>query len=143
MRKWLLALVALVLCGVAVFVGVRMLAPPPADLDVSRSGTTASGVYAVAIEPEIDPVERGALHAWIVTVTLPTGTPVTDAAIAVGGGMPLHGHGLPTAPQATAHIGEGRYRIEGVRFNMGGWWELSFAIASPAGEDTITFNIVL
>ena len=39
--------------------------------------------------------------------------------------------------------GEGRYRIEGVKFSMSGWWELKFDISAPAGTDTVTFNLVL
>ena len=74
---------------------------------------------------------------------MPDGAPVEDAELAIDGGMPQHGHGLPTAPQSAGHIGEGQYRIEGVRFNMGGWWELKLAITSPAGVDGVTFNLML
>jgi len=30
-----------------------------------------------------------------------------------------------------------------VKFNMGGWWVVRFAIASAAGTDTVTFNLSL
>jgi hypothetical protein len=30
-----------------------------------------------------------------------------------------------------------------VKFNMGGWWVVRFAIASGAGTDTVTFNLSL
>ena len=52
-------------------------------------------------------------------------------------------HGLPTSPKATASLGQGRYRIEGVKFNMTGLWELKLAITAPAGEDKVTFNLML
>jgi hypothetical protein len=29
------------------------------------------------------------------------------------------------------------YLVEGVKFNMGGWWVVRFAIASAAGTDTV------
>ncbi|MDP3899435.1 MAG: FixH family protein, partial [Mesorhizobium sp.] len=83
------------------------------------------------------------LHNWVLTVTTPDGNPVEGATIAVDGGMPQHGHGLPTAPAATSYLGEGRYRIEGVRFNMGGWWEFKFAIEAAPGADAVTFNLSL
>ena len=35
------------------------------------------------------------------------------------------------------------YEIEGVRFNMGGWWEFKLAIDASAGADRITFNLSL
>lgn len=143
MKKWIVAVVLLAVLAAAGFVAMRMLTPPPADLDLAREKASASGLYTVAIAPELDPIQQGPLHGWIVTVATPAGEPVTDAQISVGGGMPQHGHGLPTAPQSAGHIGEGRYRIEGVRFNMGGWWVLKFAVTSPAGVDEVEFNIVL
>ena len=72
-----------------------------------------------------------------------TGQSVTDAAIAIDGGMPQHGHGLPTRPRVTQNLGDGRYEIGGVRFNMGGWWELKLIVIGPAGTDTVTFNLAL
>lgn len=116
---------------------------PPADLDLSRSKTTADGRYHVTIAPEIDPLALAVMHGWMLTLTTPAGQPVEDASIAVGGGMPQHGHGLPTAPKATAHLGGGRYRIEGVRFNMAGSWTLEFAISASPGDDTVVFNVIL
>ena len=142
MRKWIVAIAVLALLGVGGFYAMKMLSPPPADLDLARSKETANGRYTVAVEPEAEPLQTGTLHTWLVTVTS-NGTPVTDAQIAVDGGMPQHGHGLPTAPQATGHIGEGRYRIEGVRFNMGGWWVLKLTVDSPAGRDDVEFNLTL
>lgn len=115
----------------------------PADLDLSRERASGQGIYRVAIMPEADAIPQNALHAWIATITTPEGEPVADATIAVDGGMPDHGHGLPTQPQAGTHLGEGRYRIEGLRFNMGGWWVLRLEIASPAGEDVAEFNLSL
>lgn len=136
-----LVLVAVALAVVA-WMAIRMLTPPPADLDLSREKGSAAGIYRVAIEPELQPLEQGRLHSWIVTVTA-NGAPVADATLSVDGGMPQHGHGLPTQPEATGHNGEGRYRIDGVRFNMGGWWVLRLGIDAAAGQDTVEFNIML
>ncbi|TIW92933.1 MAG: auxin-binding protein, partial [Mesorhizobium sp.] len=36
-----------------------------------------------------------------------------------------------------------RYRIDGLKFTMSGWWQLRFAISAAAGSDTVVFNIVL
>jgi hypothetical protein len=68
---------------------------------------------------------------------------VDDAQIAIEGGMPQHGHGLPTRPLVTRCLGDGIYDIEGVRFNMGGWWEFKLVIAGARGGDVITFNLDL
>src|SRR3954469_16553633 len=63
--------------------------------------------------------------------------------ISIHGGMPQHGHGLPTRPRVTGNLGDGIYEIEGVRFNMGGWWEFKVAITGSRGADTVIFNLDL
>lgn len=141
--KKVIYLAAAVLALVAAFVGWRMTMSPPEGLDLARLRQTENGIFTVAIAPETEPVRQGALHAWIVTVTTPAGAVVDGARIAVDGGMPQHGHGLPTQPAMTAALGEGRYRIEGVRFNMSGWWELKLSIDTGGRQDTVTFNLVL
>lgn len=116
---------------------------PPADLDISRERATEGGLYVVAIAPVAEPVEVGPLHAWTIALRDAAGAPVDGAHFHVDGGMPQHGHGLPTAPAVTQDLGEGRYLLEGVRFNMGGWWELHLGIEGPAGSDAVTFNLDL
>jgi hypothetical protein len=135
------ALAAVVVAGG--FVATHMFSAPPADLDLSRSKSTEKGVFLASVEPEAGSFKQGELHSWVLTVKKPDGTPVEDASIAVDGGMPDHNHGLPTSPQATSHLGEGRYRVEGVKFNMGGWWVLRFGISSPDGADEAVFNLTL
>ena len=65
------------------------------------------------------------------------------ARIEVDGGMPQHGHGLPTRPQVTRELPGGGYLIEGMKFSMSGWWEVKLAIEGPAGADRVTFNTVV
>jgi hypothetical protein len=71
------------------------------------------------------------------------GQPVEGATITVDGGMPQHSHGLPTQPKVSRYLGNGVYEIEGLRFSMGGWWEVKLAIDAPAGSDRVTFNLSL
>ena len=141
--KWSLLLGVVAVLAVAAFVLWPMFMRPPAELDLSRTKDSAAGLYKVSVEPENGTVEQGAIHSWILTVTTSQGAVVEDAVVAVDGGMPQHGHGLPTEPRVTEYLGEGHYRVEGVQFNMGGWWELKFAISAPPGDDTVVFNIVL
>ena len=97
----------------------------------------------MAIEPEAGPPTQGALHSWLLTLKTAAGQPVNDATITVDGGMPEHGHGLPTSPEVTAHLGDGQYRVDGVKFTMTGWWQLRFAITAAAGTDNAVFNVTL
>ena len=142
---WLyaVAVVALVLVALGAYVLSPVAGPPKPELDLSRSRTTANGLYVAAIEPESPDIKQGELHSWILTVKTPDGEPVDDAKVAVDGGMPDHNHGLPTSPEMTQHLGGGRYRIEGMKFSMSGWWELKFDISSTPGSDSVTFDLVL
>lgn len=143
-RTFLIAAAILAAAGAAGgFMAHRMMQPPPADLDLSLSKATVKGAFMVSIAPEAGAVEQGTLHSWVATVATADGKPVDDAQIAIDGGMPQHGHGLPTAPQMTAKLGEGRYRIEGVKFNMGGWWVIRLAITAAGTTDTVEFNLVV
>jgi hypothetical protein len=120
-----------------------MMRPPPDDLDLSLSRRTDQGLYLATIAPEGAQPTIGPLHAWTIDLKTATGAPVADATISIDGGMLQHGHGLPTAPRITAAPAPGHYRIDGVRFNMSGWWVLTLAIEGPQGPDAITFNLVL
>jgi hypothetical protein len=83
------------------------------------------------------------MHSWVITLTDAKKAPVENASFTIDGGMPQHHHGLPTSPQVTTALGAGKYRLEGVKFNRSGWWELRLAIDAAAGADKATFNIVL
>ena len=98
--------------------------------------------YAATLQPR-QALRVRHLQAVPVLVTDASGRPIEGASISVTGGMPEHGHGLPTQPKVRNALGAGVYEIEGLRFNMGGWWELKLAVDSSAGVDTITFNLSL
>jgi hypothetical protein len=141
-RALLLGIPALVLASGIVTAGAMMRSVPD-DLDLALDKPTAGGLYKAAIAPQANPIVVGSMHAWTVTVRTPAGAPLKVAKITVNGGMPQHGHGLPTAPQVTKDLGDGGYLVEGMKFNMRGWWTLDLAIDGPKGADTVTFNLIL
>lgn len=116
---------------------------PPKDLDLALTRPTLDNKYLVTLQPPPKPAAINQLHAWQVQVTSPEGVAVPNARIQVDGGMPQHGHGLPTRPQVTRELPGGGYLIEGMKFSMTGWWEIKLAIDSPAGADRVTFNTVV
>jgi hypothetical protein len=103
--------------------------------------TAAQGRYVATLQPD-QPLQVRKLQSVRFTVTDANGKAIDGATVAVDGGMPQHGHGLPTKPRAR-QLAEGVYEIQGLRFNMGGWWELRLAITTPSGTDTVTFNLAL
>lgn len=103
---------------------------------------SANRLYTATLETA-EPLKPRRLQSLRISVVDSTGVPVEGATMTIGGGMPQHGHGLPTRPRMTKAITAGTYEIEGVRFNMGGWWELKFAVVGAASADSVTFNIRL
>jgi len=116
---------------------------PPADLDLRLTRTSAQGLYVVAMRPLVPAVAVNQIHPWEIRVLTAAGEPVSGAHIAFDGGMPQHGHGLPTQPRVTAELGDGRYRLDGMKFSMTGWWEMKVKIEAAPGKDQVTFNTVL
>ena len=102
--------------------------------------TSAQGLYVATLQ-DADSLKPRKMYTLQVSVTDATGMDIDGASIDVDGGMPQHGHGYPTRPRVTRNLGGGAYEISGLRFNMGGWWELKLTIATPAGTDTVTFNL--
>jgi hypothetical protein len=115
--------------------------PAPSEFGLGPR-TSDEGRYVATLAPA-DPLRVRKLQSVRVSIVDANGNAVEGATISVDGGMPQHGHGLPTRPRVTKALGGGVYEIDGVRFNMGGWWELKLAIAGAAGPDRITFNLAL
>ena len=116
---------------------------PPANLDLSLDKPTAAGVYRVALVPPAQPPAINQMHSWKVKLATVDGAPVTHARFAIDGGMPQHGHGLPTQPRVTRELDPGTYLLDGMKFSMTGWWELKLAIDAAGGPDKVTFNTVV
>lgn len=96
---------------------------------------SVGGHFSVSLRPESGDVPIGETHTWILRVTDKDGKAVYPARLAVGGGMATHGHGLPTRPLITDHLGDGEYRIEGMQFNMAGEWTLRIGIEFEGVRD--------
>ncbi len=89
------------------------------------------------------PVPINKFHGWKVYVETADGKPVTDATIAIDGEMPQHGHGLPTKPRVARNLGGGVYEIEGMKFQMPGWWVVNLTVSSGGVSDRASFNLML
>jgi hypothetical protein len=114
-----------------------------AELDTASTQLSEQGLFRVSYQSELDPVKINNIHNWTLRVETADGAPVEDAVIRVDGAMPDHGHGLPTAPEVTENLGNGNYRVEGIRYSMPGWWTMTFEITTGSATDRVTFNLVL
>ena len=128
---------------VAALAGCSMMSGPPAHLDTRLTQPSAHALYIVSVRPLVTAPKMNTIHAWEVAVTDRAGAPVKDAQITFSGGMPQHGHGYPTQPRVTGAVGEGLYRLDGVKFSMSGWWTMKLALTSALGPDDVVFNTIV
>ncbi|HEU4428400.1 MAG TPA: FixH family protein [Myxococcota bacterium] len=116
-------------------------AAPPAAAPTSWRAVSSDGAIAGELTPENGSVVVGELQAWTVELRDRNGQPIRGAIASVGGGMPEHGHGLPTRPRVVAEVAPGRYRIEGLRLNMHGAWVIEVLVDSPQGAGLLRFPV--
>lgn len=101
------------------------------------------GRFQVTMMSAVEPPPLNRMHAWTLCVTTADGAAVSGATIAIDGGMPAHDHGLPTAPRVTAELGNGCYRVDGVRFHMSGEWQFTIAISAGEQRDSVTIPLTI
>lgn len=99
--------------------------------------------FVVTYSTPDGPPEINRMHSWLLHIETDEGVPVEGAEIQVDGGMPAHNHGLPTRPRITEELGEGDYRLDGVRFHMSGYWEMVITIKSDESEESVVVSLTL
>ncbi|MCX4029533.1 FixH family protein [Endozoicomonas sp. SM1973] len=121
----------------------------PSPLDTASFQLSRDINFFSHVEPIVDVSQQqpmvplNQIHQWRLMLSDLAAQPVSGKAINVRGHMPGHVHGLPTQPRVTKEIEPGVYLIEGMKFQMIGWWVIEFDIPYHGGVDTIKFNVVL
>lgn len=118
----------------------------PEDLDITTFQASRNLNYFAHVEPLTEPhpaVPMNDIHEWRLLLSDAEGRPVTGADIVVDGHMPGHVHGLPTQPRVTTEVAPGEYRVEGMKFQMTGWWVMQFDVTHGDTRDALVFNLVL
>jgi len=115
----------------------------PDDLDLSSGKLSEKGIFSISYTSRLEPMPINKIHSWELVVNTPEGNPVSGADISLVGDMPEHGHGLPTQPEVTAELENGKYLVEGLKFSMPGWWIIKFNVKAGDRTDTVKFNLLL
>lgn len=115
----------------------------PAKLELGMKHASSHGAFIVELEPPAAPPAINQIHSWQIKLTDASGTALPHAHITVDGGMPQHGHGLPTQPRVTRELSAGTYLMEGMKFSMPGWWEIRLQVDAAGRSDTVTFNTIV
>jgi len=101
------------------------------------------GNYRVTLYSNASPIPLQQFHEWTVHVEDLGGKPY-EGRVFINGGMPMHRHGFPTKPSSKTYLGNGDYRVEGIKFNMHGEWEMRFNIRMQDGHsDRVVFKVDL
>lgn len=143
--RWTLAIigglvVVLILAAIAMSLWMSYV---PADLDYATTRNTEQGLYTISYTADLGSVPVNQIQSWTLHVETADGQPVENATITVDGDMPQHGHGLPTRPQVTRYLGNGDYKVEGLKFHMPGWWVMDFGVTANGQQDQVRFNMML
>lgn len=128
------------LCVYAAFAWAQGSSAQP-DTEASRLSDEKH--FVVRFTSHLDPIAINTMHAWTLHIQDRSGKPVTDATVEVEGGMPDHDHGLPTRPRVTQNQGGGDYLLEGMKFHMGGGWQVTLVIQQGETSDRVTFDLDL
>jgi len=118
----------------------------PEDLDISTFQASRNLSFFAHVEPLTEPhpmVPLNEIHEWRLLISDADGQPVSGADIVIDGHMPGHVHGLPTQPRVTTEVAPGEYLVEGMKFQMTGWWVMQFDVTQGDTQDALVFNIVL
>ena len=107
------------------------------------SQMSQKGNYRFTLFSTEAPIPLQRIHNWTVHVETKDGQPVEDARVFVFGGMPMHRHGFPTKPRVKKYLGNGDYKVEGIKFNMPGHWQMRFNISHKGKSDRVVYDIHL
>jgi hypothetical protein len=128
---------------IAVMLFALLNAPMAQEDDTNESWLTRSGYYRVSYISRLDPLTINRIHDWVFHIESADGAPVDGAIVSVTGGMPKHNHGLPTDPRMTQALGNGDYVLEGMRFHMNGYWELTVTVDAGGRRDTVIIPLTI
>lgn len=105
----------------------------PFDNIRSTAWDTADGKYVVHLDDVPTALKSSTMQTWCVRVTDSQGKVARGIKLDFTGGMPQHGHGLPSVPATTVKNGKCPYRIDGIEFHMPGVWQVGFVITTRSG----------
>ncbi len=125
------------------FIVIALCLPVTSAIAFEQSVISEHGFYTIEFSNHLDHLPLRQMHTWQVKILDENGNDFIPGNISINGGMPSHGHGLPSEPKFTRYLGNGKLQLEGVLFNMAGAWELRVTLTGPKGLDTavLAFDI--
>lgn len=124
----------------SIFVSMPSFADCPLDLGHGTGIVVFSDLYMLALRPDPLRIEVGQPFALLMNVCTKGG----DAAELVGveATVPDRRHGMNKSPVLRAN-GDGRYRVEGLLFDIPGNWEIAFDVRSGGDVQRLTHDFIV
>jgi YtkA-like len=119
------------------------IASPTPIPNLQAGVVSEDGLFRASWESRPADPPINAVHEWVLHIETADGEPAAGAIVTVDGDMPAHGHGMPTEPQVTADLGNGDYLVEGMAFQMGGYWVVDVAVTYEGVFDLVRFGLDL
>ena len=113
----------------------------PASSLVTSLGERRShdGNYSAEVV-STSPIVIGAVQTWTVHLSR-RNRRVSHATVRADAWMPETGERALRHPTVT-YVGGGDYRIDDLRFDRTGWWNVALVIHGRAGTDSVAFNVI-
>ncbi len=116
--------------------------PPMEEAFFRQAEGTASVLKVIRATP--DPPLRADYNAWMIVLSTPDGTPLSDCEIAGDPRMPAHGHGTTPLPTVSPVDGlDGQYEVKPLNLFMAGLWEITFRYTCGDLEDEVAVTVVV
>ena len=117
--------------------------PALAQPGATNNLTGSNENFVIEVTPSLRPIAINQIHSWLLTIHPNEGSTQKDLQISVSGGMPLHDHGMQTTPMVAAKNSQSEYQVDGMKFHMRGYWEVTVKIdtGSTTDEIVIGFNL--
>lgn len=115
----------------------------PKKLDTKPIQISRNQQYIAYFSGENSTIPLNKIHTWEFVITDIAGHVDPDIQVKIKGDMPGHNHGLPTSPKLVHTEQEGRYKVKGMKFQMPGWWVITFNVEKDGQKDQLVFNIDL
>ena len=118
------------------------LAPTPVP-NLQADVLSENGLFRGSWQSRPEAPAINVVHEWVLHIETAGGEPVSGALVTLDGDMPAHGHGMPTTPEVTEDLGNGDYLVEGMSFQMGGYWVIDVTVSAGGQTDLIRFGLDL
>lgn len=146
-RTWFAATVAVIalLCLIASAEDGFTARAAPATPAVALISDVPShnGAYQASMIPSPDPIERNRSLTLTVEIRTAAKGPVEGASLALEGWMPADENAKVARPRAISELGRGFYRVEGLRFDSPGWWNVRLQVSVANMTDSLAFNFIV